>query len=636
MNRLVSFEGFEVDLQAGELRRNGKKIRLQQQPFRVLTLLLERRGELVTRNELRQAIWPDTFVEFNPALDEAIYKLRSALGDAAEQPRFVETLPRRGYRFIGGVDGSAPLAGELNQAPEAPARNARSRPWILIGGALFVGVALALVTNAGGLRDRLLDRSTRVPIHSLAVLPFANLSGDPGQEYFADGLTEALITSLGRIAGLRVISRTSAMHYKGSRESLPEIGRQLHVDAVVEGAVRRQGHRVQITAQLVEASTDRHFWAETYAGDTRDVLALEEDVARAITNEVDLGLSRGEPARGARARPVNPEAYDSYLKGRAQWNEWTQENLKRSIEYFARAIEQDPEYAPAWAGLADAHGLMALFGFVPPLVALPKAKTAALRAIELDETLSEAHCSLAGVRLHLEWSWTAAGAELRRALALNPNNALAHQWYGYYLSAMGQFDAAIGEMKHALELDPLSPNKRNSLAATLYRAGRYDDALQYFREVPDPDAISEFRHRRISAIYERKGMWTEAVAELLTALRLAGKAPIAVVVEQAYRTHGYRAAKQIYLWADVREIERRLRNPYPRPLAYEAADDYALLGEKDRAFEWLERSFREREGVLMWLMVDDRLEALRPDTRFRDLLRRTGLLTGALQASVPH
>ena len=626
----VRFGPFEVDLRAGELRKNGTKIRLQQQPFRVLSLLLERHGEVVTREQLRRAIWPDAVVDFDEGLDATIYKLRNALGDSAENPRFVETLPRRGYRFIAAVDGAVASDGAHEEPPrEQRAAGARSKRWSVALGALALAVALSLASNIGGLRDRLMGGATSERIHSIAVLPLRNLSGDPAQEYFADGMTEALITSLGRVGGLRVISRTSAMHYKGSHQTLPEIARQLHVDAVVEGAVLREGNRVRITTQLVEASSDRHLWAESYEGDLRNVLALEDKVARAITNEVKIRLSLQEQTRLASARPVNPEAYDAYLKGRYQWDDWTEEGLKKSIEYFAHAVRQDPDYAPAWAGLADAYVLMSLFGFVPSDVALPKAKSAALRAIQLDQTLSEAHVSLAGIHLHLEWSWSASEAELRQAIALNPNNALAHQFYGYYLSALGRFDAAIAEMERALEIDPLAPNKQNSLAATFYRAGRYDEALQYLGQVPDPDANSERRHRRIAAIYERKKMWSEAMAELLTALRLAGRTEIAVSVEREYGSSGYAEAKKTLLWADVREAQRRARDAFPRPLALDIAADYAMLGERDKAFEWLDGAFRENEGGLMYLKVDDRLEALRADPRFPELVRRIGLLPDA-------
>ena len=628
-NRVLRFGAFEVDLRTGELRRSGAKIKVQQQPFRVLALLLEHPGEVVTREELRQAIWPGRFVEFNEGLDEAMYKLRSALGDSAETPRFVETLPRRGYRFIGG-----PVTVVT---PEAPGRLAGFRRWSLAFGVGLVGllvlVALVLAANPGGLRDRLRGRGAEAPIHSIAVLPLRDLSGDSTQQYFAEGMTEALVTSLGKVSGLRVISHTSTMRYKATHEALPAIARQLDVDAVVEGAVLRSGKRLRVTAQLIEASTDRHLWAETYERDLHDVVDLQDEIARAITSEVQMRLSAPEhgPVPSARSRPVNPEAYDLYLKGRHEWNEWTEPSLKKSVEYFEQVVEKDSGYAPGWAGLSDAYSLLGLFGFLPSEVALSNARAAALKAIDLDEGLSEAHVSLAGVRLHLEWAWSAAEAEMRRAIALNPNNAMAHQWHGYILSARGQFDSAVAEMKRALELDPLSPNKRNSLAATFYRAGRYDEALRYFREVPDPDANSETRHQRIAAIYERQGRQKEAIAEWLTALRLAGKKALAASVERAYLTSDYPEAKRTLLWGDIQDAQRRARNAYPRPLASEVAADYALLGEKDRAFEWLERAFREREGTLMYLNVDIRLEALRSDTRFRDLARRMGLLPEVAQ-----
>ena len=616
---VLRFSDFEVDLRAGELRRRGgSRIKLQQQPFRVLVLLLQRAGDVVTREELRQAIWPaGTFVEFNLGLDTAIYRLRTALGDSAETPQFLETLPRRGYRFIAPVDRVVP-------APPQRPRIARQL--------LYAFGALAVLTLGYGLVAR---RAATPRIHSIAVLPLENLSGDSAQEYFAEGMTEALVTRLGKTGGLRVISHTSARHYKDTRETLPEIARRLHVDAVVEGAVLRVGNRVRVTAQLIEASTDRHLWAETYESNLRDVLGLQDAIARAITNEVQIRLSSSQPSPMAstRARPVDPDAYDLYLRGRAEWNEWTEQGSRRGIEYFQRAVQKDPGYAPAWAGLSDAYDHLGRFGFLPPRVALSKAKAAALRAIQLDETLSEAHVSLAMVLLQ-EWSWSAGESELQRAIALNPNNSEAHQRYGYALSYRGQFDAAIGAMQRALELDPLSPNKQNSLAATFYRAGRYDEALQYFREVPDPDFNSVSRHRRIAAIYERKGRLGEAMAEWLVALRLSGKQEVAASVERDYRSSGYAAAKRTYLWGDLREARRRAQNDYPRPLSWDIAGDYALLGERDSAFAWLERAFREREGALAFFTVDDHFFALRSDPRFRDLARRMGLPDSGVQDSV--
>jgi TolB-like protein/DNA-binding winged helix-turn-helix (wHTH) protein/Tfp pilus assembly protein PilF len=617
---VIRFSSFEVDLRAGELRRDGVKIKLQEQPFRVLALLLEHPREVVTREELRQAIWPSTaFGTFDEGIDAAIYKLRNTIGDSAEHPRFIETLPRRGYRFI------APVDTEVAPALEETARQVTAkRLRLALAAGLAALAAVLLVLSPWGLRGRWPGRAAAPRIHSLVVLPLRNLSGDATQEYFADGMTEALTTDLGRVTGLRVISSTSAMRYKGTREALPAIARQLNVDAVVEGSVLRAGPRVRITAQLVEAPTDRHLWAGSYERDLTDVLALQDEVARAITNEVRSKLSPPEERRLAGARQVNPEAYDAYLRGRYEWNAWTEQGLTRSIAYFEQAVQKDSGYAPAWAGLSDAYHLLGLFGFLPQEVALPKVKATALKAIELDETLSEAHVSLSGVRLHLEWSWSATESELRRAIALDPNNAMAHQYHGYVLSAMSRFDAAVAEMRRALELDPLSPNKLNSLAATLYRAGRYDEALRYFRAVPDPDANSETRHRRMAAIYERKQMHREAIAELLTALTLAGKRDVAAVLEREYRTSGYAEAKRAFLRADLRESERRARNPYPRPLAFHIAADYALLGERDKAFEWLDAAVRARDGNLGYLKVDDRFEALRSDPRFTALVRRLG------------
>jgi TolB-like protein/DNA-binding winged helix-turn-helix (wHTH) protein/tetratricopeptide (TPR) repeat protein len=611
---VIRVGSFEVDLRAGELRKDGTKVKLQQQPFRVLALLLEHPGEVVTRDELRRAIWPDTaFGSFDEGLDATIYKLRTALGDSAERPRYVETLPRRGYRFIAPVDGGV--------APASPP--SKRKPLVLAGG--LTALLALLVVSGGGLLARFRGRAPTVRIRSIAVLPLANLSGDPAQNYFADGMTEALITDLGRIPDLRVISHTSAMHYRGTQETLPEIARQLNVDAIVEGGVLREGNRLRITAQLVEASTDRHLWAESYERDLPDVLALQDEVARAVTDEIETKLATRTRPRIARARSVNPEAYEAYLKGRDAWNTWTEGSLKQSVAHFERAVREDPDYGPAWAGLSDAYVLLGLFGFVPERVALPKARAAAVRAIHLDEMLSEAHVALSSLLLHVEWSWSAAEEEARRAIALNPSNAMAHQWYGYYLSAMGRFDPAIAEMRRALELDPLSPNKQNSLAATLYRAGLYDEALQRFHEVPDPDANSWRRHQRMAAVYDRKDMPREAAAELLTALTLSGKKASAALVERAYRSSGYAEAKKTYLREDLRDMERRVNQPYPRPLSFDIAGDHALLGERDKAFEWLDRAFQEREGGLMFLNVDDRLEGLRSDPRFTALARRLRL-----------
>jgi tetratricopeptide (TPR) repeat protein len=379
---------------------------------------------------------------------------------------------------------------------------------------------------------------------------------------------------------------------------------------------------VRITANLVQASPEKHVWAESYARDLRDVLALQEEVAGAIANEIKIKLSPQEQARGASTRPVDPEALEAYLKGRYEWNKWTAEGAKKSIEYFQRAVQKDPAYAQAWAGLADAYLFLARHGIWPKGPTLQEAKAATLKALELDETLSEGHVSLSMLMIEPEHSWSAAEAELLRAIALNPNNATAHIVHGYQLGARGRFDEAIAEMKRARELDPLSPNSQNALGAAFYWAGRYDEALEQFREAPDPDVNSGIRHQRMAAIYERKGMQKEAIAELLTALRLVGKKELALSVERKYLSSGYAEAKKTFLWGDLRETQRRAKNGGAH--AREIAALYAQLGEKDRAFEWLDKAFRDGE-IPVYLKVADGFETLRSDPRFQELLRRLGL-----------
>jgi TolB-like protein/DNA-binding winged helix-turn-helix (wHTH) protein/Tfp pilus assembly protein PilF len=612
---VIRFEAFEVDDRAGELRRHGKRIRLQQQPFRILALLLEHPGQVVTRDELRRAIWPTLeFGGFDESLDAAVYKLRTALGDSAEHPTLIETLPRRGYRFIGSLETPA--------EPSVPKR--KSLVWI-------VGlVVLAAFFSAAGLLHlpgRLLGRPASPRIQSIVVLPLRNLSGDFAQDFFAEGITEALTTRLGQTAGLRVISFTSAMHYKDTRERLPDIGRELNVDAVIEGGVVQSQNRVRVTAQLIQVSSDRHLWAETYERDLRDMLSLQDAIATAVTNEVRSRLSPSEPVAvpSARTRPVDPDAYELYLRGRAKWNERTLSGLREGIEYFEQALHEDSTYAPAWGGVADGYAGLGSYNFLAPKVAWPQARIAALKAIQLDQTLSDPHVTLALELLHLELSWSDAESEFRRAIALNPNNAFAHQAYGSLLNGRGQFDEAIAEMRRAVELDPLSPNWQTALGFTLFRAGRYDDALRILRDVPEGAADSPRRHWRIAVIYERQGRQKDALTELLTILKLRGRGDVAASVDRDYRSFGYAHAKRTFLRADLLEARRRARDSYPRPLLSDVAADYALLGQTDSAFDWLSRALQDREWSLTTLTVDDRFESLHADPRFRKLAHQIGL-----------
>jgi len=636
-DRRLRFGAFDVNLQSRELTHKGERVKLQDKPFQILELLLAEHGNLVTREELRRKLWPaDTFVDFEAGLNTAMRKLRDALQDEPKAPRFVETVQRHGYRFIAPIEkiksadsaaeGASTICTEKvsgqGEIDGGRYKLVRARYVLVLAGLAFAAVPVLLLTlNVAGLRDHLLGGAVPGRIQSLVVLPLENLSGDPSQEYFAEGMTEALITNLGKIGRLRVISRTSAMHYKGTHKKLSEIAKELNVDAAVEGAVLRSGGRVRITAQLVEASSDRHLWAQAYERDLRDVLVLQDELAQTIAKQVQIKLSLEEQTRLTTARAIDAEVLEAYLQGREQWNKWTEEGVRKSIEYFEQAVHKDSAYAQGWAGISDAYNLLYMFGYSLSEEALPKAKTAALRALELDSSLSEAHVSLACV---MRFEWTAMEKEFQRAIELNPNNAMAHQYYGYVLSAVGRFDEAIAEMKRALELDPLTPNKQNSLGATFYRAGRYDEALENFREVPDPDANSERRHRRMAAIYERRAQQREAVNELLIALRLAGERELATSVEQKFISSGYWPAQETFLWGDLREKQKRARKGQPA-LALAIAGDYASLGEKDEAFGWLEKSFQEREGDLMYLNVDDRFATLRSDPRFQNLVHLIGL-----------
>jgi TolB-like protein/DNA-binding winged helix-turn-helix (wHTH) protein len=657
------FGVFEVDLRSGELHKHGIKIKLHDQPFQVLAMLLEHPSELVTREQLRLKLWPaDTFVDFDVGLNSAIKRLRDALGDSAESPRYIETLPRRGYRFIASVEDDIPaiapgplpsigtgqakaasVAKLAEDAPAAPKANLRPRSLWGLALAAAASLALLLALNLPSLHRRAQGTTIPLKIRSLAVLPLENLSRDADQEYFADGMTEALITDLGQIAELRVISRTSSMHYKGTRKTLPEIARELNVDAVIEGAVLRSGDRVRITAQLVQAASERHLWAESYERDLRDVLALQGEVARDVAKQVNIKLSQEEQTRFANAHPVDPDALEAYLKGRYELYKMTLEATKKSIDYFAKALDKDPTYARAWAGLSEARSLSVPFNpqapqgpWDPhPQEVLAKAKAAALKALELDGALSEGHLSL-GLVLERDWLWSGAEKEYQRAIALDPNNARAHGVYGRHLMAQGRLEEAIAETRRAQELDPLSPLMHRDLARALSAAGRYDEALAQFRDVAAlGGAMSYPTHRRMALAYERNGMEREALAELLAALRTPknwlettpslpekgedrGAKQLAARVERKYVSSGYPEAKRVFLRGDVLHIA-----PSAGPIW--TAADYAELGLKDKAFEWLDKAIEMRNPNMEFIKVDERFVPLRSDPRFEDLLRRIGL-----------
>jgi TolB-like protein/DNA-binding winged helix-turn-helix (wHTH) protein len=642
---IVRFGIFEVDLRAGELRRNGLKVKLQEQPFQILAMLVERPGEIVTREEIQQNLWPeDTFVDFEHSINAAVKRLREALDDSADNPRFVETLHRRGYRFIApvvGADGVQTVVGATRGVAQGEAAPRPYKILALAVGIVAAALAVLLVLNVGGLRDRVVAivgaglRPTPgqvadlplPPIRSIAVLPLENLSHDPEQEYFADGMTEALITDLGQISALRVISRTSVMQYKGTKKPLPQIARELNVDAIVEGTVLRSGDRVRITANLLDARSERHLWAESYDRDLRDVLALQDEVARAIASKIQIKVTPNEQVRLASPRAVNPEAYRLYLIGRFLWNERTEASFKSAIDYFQRAIEIDPGYAPAYAGLADSYVLLSDWGYMPAKEVVPRAEAAAQKAVDIDESLAEAHTSLANAYYEYDWDWAACAKEFQRAIELNPNYATAHQWYGEYLARMGRYNEAIGENEKAQELDPLSPQIGVSVASRFYEARRYDEAIRQMQSVLPLFLEFPIAYQFLGDFYEAKGSYEEAITAWEKAMVLGGtRAYLAhpmtarpqdvAAPRHAYAKGGIRG---YYLWA-LEGLKEDSKSRYVRPYLF--ARLYARLGESNQTTAWLERAYQERDFYLTCLRHDPAFDPLRSDPRFQDLMRR--------------
>jgi eukaryotic-like serine/threonine-protein kinase len=483
-------------------------------------------------------------------------------------------------------------------------------------------IALVIVLDIGGVRGRLLSKTGAQRIRSLAVLPLENLSNDTGQEYFADGMTEQLITDLAQISALKVISRTSVMQYKGARKPLPQIAQELGVDAVVEGSVQRSGDRVRITAQLIDARADQHLWARSYERDLRDVLALQDEVAQAIANELKITLaSQGQP-RLAGARPVDPKAYEAYLKGRYHSSKRTEKEVKESIEYFHQAIEKNPNYAPAYSGMADAYALLGYRGELPSNEALSKGKPAALKAVELDDSLAEAHASLAFIAETLEWDWPTAEREYKRALELNPGYAAAHNWYAGYLMYLGRFEEGIAEAKRARELDPLSLAINNALGGRLLLAGQENEALEQIRKTLEMDPTFAPAHNQLGWAYLKEGKNEEAVAEFRKALALSGSDPNeSIDLGYAYAVMGKRDEAKKILATLKRKRERSFVSPAGLAIVSGA------LNDKDEAFAWLNKAYELRDPQLTYLKVGPKFAPLRSDPRFQDLLRRMGLPT---------
>jgi TolB-like protein/DNA-binding winged helix-turn-helix (wHTH) protein len=637
-DQYVRFDSFQVGLYSGELHKHGHKVRLQQHSFQVLALLLERAGQVVTREELRQKLWPeDTFVDFDAGLNTAIKRLRDALNDSAERPRFVETLPRRGYRFIAPIAEAAneslldpePRASDLatvslRAAPPAEKLTDKTRAWAgksrsrqsVILAVLLATLIAAFLLDLGGVRKRLWFNPASSPIHSIAVLPLENLSGDVSQNYFADGVTDALTTDLAQIRALRVISRTSAMQYKSTKKSLPQIGSELSVDAIIEGTVARIGERVRVTAQLIDARSDRHLWAETYEHNLGDILALQSEVARAITNQIKIQVTPQEQTRLAQVRPVDAEAYEAYLRGRYLWNRRTEDSLKKAVDYFQWAVDKDPSYAPAYAGLADSYVAFASFRVSPANDAYLKARVAAVRALELDPRLPEALSALAMVHLYYEWNWAAAELAFKRALALNPDDGTTHMRYALALPYFGRFDDALREIARARETDPLSPVISANVGKILHLARRYDQAIEEHRKAVELHPNFWGAHNNLGLTLAVTRRYEQAIAEFERAIELNDNSEAKLNLAYTCAVSGrLREAKEI-----INELQTRTPQVYSSP--FDIAVAYTGLGDRDGAFAWLEKAYEERARPLLSLKINPLFDPLHSDPRFAALIRR--------------
>ncbi|MFI5197477.1 MAG: protein kinase [Thermoanaerobaculia bacterium] len=519
------------------------------------------------------------------------------------------------------IGSTSAAAVQMSGVAMASPRVGRGRVAAIAVSGTVLAAALLFALDVGGLRRRLTGGVKGTAIRSLAVLPLQNLSGDPNQEYFADGMTEELIAGLARISGLRITSRTSIMSYRGTKKRLPEIARELGVDAVVEGSVSRADGKVRVTAQLIEAASDKHLWAQTYERDLRDVLALESEIAQAIARAGRLELSPPELARLAKTRRVDPAAFEAYVKGRYFWNKRGGENLKKAIGFFQQALDVDPAYAVAYSGIADSYTQLGYASLVTPREVFPKAREAAEKALELDATLAEPHASLAYVKFYFDWDWAGAEREFQRAIELNPNYATAHDWYAYLLTATGRLPEARAEIKRAHELDPLSVPIESDVGFILHYSHEQDQAAEELRKALEMNPQFPLAHLFLGRVYQAKRLYEQAIAEYQATGPLKEWVPTVAGIGYVYGIQGKRReALQV-----LSSLEARSKKEYVT--AYAVALVHAALGDKDRAFAWLDKGVEERTHWLVWLKQDPRWEPIRSDPRFAEVVRRVGLPT---------
>jgi TolB-like protein/DNA-binding winged helix-turn-helix (wHTH) protein/cytochrome c-type biogenesis protein CcmH/NrfG len=645
--KVVRIRKLEVDLHTGDLWKNGVRTKLPEQPRQILAILVDNAGKLVTRETVRKTLWPrDTFVDFEHSLNTAMMRLREALGDSPEHPRFIETLPRRGYRLVAPVEPLEP--GVADAAPTVPRPTNQSNPpiatldapaqfaelarsnWIarlqrpvLLGGIMAGCLAAMAIFTFRQLQNASAMEANTERIRSVVVLPLENLSADKDQEYFADGMTDELIARLATVSSLRVLSRTTAMAYKGTHKSLQQIGRELNVGAVVEGAVVRSGQQVRITAELVQVSTDRHLWAETYERSIGDSLALQNQVATAIVNAIRIQLTPAEQQQLATSRPVSANSYEDYLKGRYYYsNNRSSEGLTKAIEYFQRATEEDPGNALAYSGLANCYATIGstLVGTMPSIEAASKARAAALRAMQIDSNLAEAQVALSTVGIKYDWDWAQSAKGFQRAIELNPSYSTAYQRYSLYLMAMGRTQESVSLINRARELDPLSVSVNFSLGWRLYMARQYDQAIEQLRNTIELEPNFAVAHLILGQSYEQKGLHELGIPELRKAAAISGNTPLTLSgLGHAYARMGRKNEAQTVLTQLLHPSNKNYVSPFYVAVVYEG------LGKQAEAMDWLDKAFESRSNGLILLKVDPQLDGLRGNPRFRALQRKLNL-----------
>jgi TolB-like protein/DNA-binding winged helix-turn-helix (wHTH) protein/Tfp pilus assembly protein PilF len=623
---VVRFGAYELDLRAGIVRKSGVRIRCQEQPLQVLAALIERPGELVTREELRRRVWPqDTFVDFDHALNTAIKKIRVALNDDADAPRYVETVPRRGYRFTGSLEASSvlpPSADEatvaLPQTTEQPEDDSGFRPKLLaFAAALVLAVAAFFYFNGHRMKASLGAAPGRVMV---AVLPFQNMTGDSNQESFGDGMTEETITRLCRLNSPRigVIARTSTMKYKNAPKSVDEIGRELHAEYVLEGSIRREGPRVRVTVQLMHAPDQSARWAREFDYTSAETLTIETEVANEIAKQINTTLGDSAAPRS----PFFEDENDPRLRDLAETAIHTPEGLNLLLAAFDQATKDDLNCSVPYAGLARVYERGAYLGFLQPRPAFAKTREAALHALQIDPSSPEAHFYLADALLTIDYDWKGAQAEIQKALALNANDPLAHEWNGMVLSAQGKMTDAIQEMSRAVDLDPLNAERRTYLGLLLTKAGRHPEAEKQLTAALQIDPAFERAHFILQSLYQKEGRESDAISEWSAIFALRGQREIAVELRNVYEKSGFAAARKLAMTEQLAYLANLNKTRYVSPSAF--ASLYAQLGKKEQALLWLEKAYEVRDVRLPYLAFEGNPEfaTLKEEPRFRAIVNK--------------